>query len=118
MVTFRIYRFDPEQDEKGYHQDFDLEIDNNMTILDCLIRIKEKHDGSLTFRRSCRSGICGSCAVRVNHRAMLACKTRALDVVKDGSILIEPLTHLRPIKDLVVDMDCLLYTSPSPRDRS
>ncbi len=105
MVLFRIHRFDPYRDETAFLQDFELDITAGMTILDCLIEFKEHQDGSLTFRRSCRSGICGSCAVRVNHRAMLACKTQALDVVTDGSILIEPLNHLRNIKDLVVDME-------------
>lgn len=105
MVTFIIFRFDPGQDGAPRYQEFELDVREGMTILDCLIEIKSRQDGSLTFRRSCRSGICGSCGVRVNHRAMLACKTQALDAVKDGSVLIEPLTHLRPIKDLVVDMD-------------
>lgn len=104
-VTFRIFRFNPDADVKPYYQDFELEVTNGMTILDCLIEIKNSGDGSLTFRHSCRSGICGSCGVRIHHRATLACKTQAMDVVKDGIVLIEPLLHLRPIKDLVVDME-------------
>lgn len=103
-AIFRIRRFDPDVDEVPYYQDFELEVAGGTTVLDCLISIKADLDGSLTFRRSCRSGICGSCAVRVNHRAMLACKTQVQDVVRDGVMLVEPLAHLRTIKDLVVDM--------------
>ncbi len=104
-AIIRILRFNPDIDEKPYYQDFELEFGSGTTILDCLINIKDDRDGSLTFRRSCRSGICGSCSVRINHRAMLACKTQAMDVVRDGVVLVEPLVHLRTIKDLVVDLE-------------
>lgn len=109
-ITFRISRFNPDLDIRPYYQDFELDVTNGMTILDCLHEIKNNHDGSLTFRRSCRSGICGSCAVRVNHRAMLACKTQALNVVIDGTVLVEPLVHLRILKDLAVDMEPFYQT--------
>jgi fumarate reductase (CoM/CoB) subunit B len=109
-IKFKIFRFNPDLDARPYHQDFELDVANGMTILDCLIEIKNEQDGSLTFRRSCRSGICGSCSVRVNHRAMPACKTQALDVVIDGRVLVEPLVHLRPIKDLAVDMEPFYQT--------
>jgi fumarate reductase (CoM/CoB) subunit B len=110
QAVFRILRFNPDLDERPYYEDFEINVRDGMTVLDGLIEIKSRMDGSLTFRRSCRSGICGSCAVRVNHRAVLACKTQVLEAVKDGMVLIEPLVHLRPIKDLVVDMDAFYRT--------
>lgn len=106
MTTIRVRRFNPNKLNLGiYLEDFELDIKSGMTILDCLLEIKNKQDGSLTFRKSCRSGICGSCAVMINGVARLACKTQAMEVVRDGIILIEPLKNLPVIKDLVVDMD-------------
>lgn len=76
------------------------------SVLDALEEIKHGSDGTLTFRRSCRSGICGSCAMRINGYSKLACKTRAVDEMeKHGLILVEPLGNMPPIKDLVVDME-------------
>lgn len=105
MVIITILRFDPDLGEQPYYQDFEIDVYDGMTILDCLIEIKDYKDGSLTFRHSCRSSICGSCAVRINHRAMLACNTQVQDMIVNGTVLIEPLVHLRSIKDLVVDME-------------
>lgn len=106
MTTIRVRRFNPNKLNLGiYLEDFELDIKAGMTILDCLLEIKNKQDGSLTFRKSCRSGICGSCAVMINEVARLACKTQATEVIRDGIILIEPLKNLPVIKDLVVDMD-------------
>lgn len=105
IVIARIHRFNPDKPELGiYLEDFELDIKSGMTILDCLLEIKNKQDGSLTFRKSCRSGICGSCAVMINGVARLACKTQATEVIKDWVILIEPLKNLPVTKDLVVDM--------------
>jgi len=76
-----------------------------MTVLHLLENIKHQQDASLTFRRSCRSGICGSCAMKINHLAKLACKTRAkAEAEKHGEILIEPMENMPLIKDLIVDM--------------
>jgi len=105
-ATFRILRFNPEKDKKSHYETFKVKIDSRMSVLDALEDIKHEQDASLTFRRSCRSGICGSCAMKINRLAKLACKTRAeVEVSKHGEILVEPMENMPVIKDLVVDMD-------------
>ncbi len=99
-----IKRFDPESAEDSYLQAYNIDIAKNATVLDVLLKIKEEHDGSLTFRRSCRSAVCGSCAVSINGVAILACHTQ-LSAVNWGEkeIQIEPLGNMPVIKDLVVN---------------
>src|SRR3972149_11400924 len=105
-VTLRIQRFNKEIDAKPHFKNYKIEIKGGETVLDTLIKIKETIDGTLTFRRSCRSAICGSCAVRINGKAMLACNTQVKDIATDGdTILIEPLKHFNLIRDLVVDLE-------------
>ena len=99
-----IKRFDPESVEDFYLQAYNIDIAPNATVLDVLLKIKEEHDGSLTFRRSCGSAVCGSCAVTVNGVAILACHTQ-LSTINWGEkdIHIEPLGNMPVIKDLVVN---------------
>jgi len=99
-----IKRFDPETMEDAYIQGFVLDIAKNATLLEALIKIKEDQDGTLTFRKSCRSSICGSCALTVNGVAVLACSTR-LDSIDWGEkdLHIEPLGNMPVIKDLIVN---------------
>lgn len=106
-TALAIKRFDPEaENAKPYWQEFSLKLEQSATILDALIIIREEIDGSLALRCSCRSAICGSCAMRVNGKAVLACKTRIEDVSdKSRPISIEPAGIMPVIKDLVVDMD-------------
>jgi len=100
-----IMRFDPASAEESYLQGFNIDISGNATILDAIIKIKEEQDGSLTFRRSCRSEICGSCAVTVNGVAVLACNTQFKSVNwGDRDVTIEPLANLPVVKDLVVNL--------------
>lgn len=103
-AIFRIQRFDPETDKRPRHQDLDLALADGATILDGLTQIKDQMDGTLSYRRSCRSAICGSCAVRVNGQAMLACKTQIEPHLRDGVVRVAPLGNMRVIKDLIVDM--------------
>lgn len=87
-------------------QAYDVDVSNGNTILDTLHKIKDEQDGTLSFRRSCRSSICGSCAVNINGTAKLACKTQIIpEFEKHGKIVIEPLSNFPVIKDLVVDFD-------------
>lgn len=87
-------------------QAYDVDVSNGATILDTLHKIKDEQDGTLSFRRSCRSSICGSCAVNINGTAKLACKTQIIpEFERHGKIVIEPLSNLPVIKDLVVDFD-------------
>ncbi|WP_059013025.1 succinate dehydrogenase iron-sulfur subunit [Streptomyces specialis] len=110
-VTFRIRRFNPEEAAEAFWQDFEIRIDPKERVLDALHQIKWELDGTLTFRRSCAHGICGSDAMRINGKNRLACKTLIKDIVglKNGvgtkPISVEPIKGLTVLKDLVVDMD-------------
>lgn len=104
-VTFRIRRFNPEVSAEPTWQDFQLEIDPKERVLDGLHKIKWDLDGTLTFRRSCAHGICGSDAMRINGRNRLACKTLIKDINPDKPITVEPIKGLTVLKDLIVDMD-------------
>jgi succinate dehydrogenase / fumarate reductase iron-sulfur subunit len=110
-VTFRIRRFNPEISAEASWQDFRIDIDPKERVLDALHQIKWEEDGTLTFRRSCAHGICGSDAMRINGRNRLACKTLIKDLTsvdKNGAtkpILIEAIKGLTVLKDLVVDME-------------
>ncbi len=99
-----VKRYSPPQ-PSPYFQSFELPFSNDMTVLDLLTKIKENEDGSLTFRSSCRMGMCGSCAMTVNGKPVLTCQTYAKDVVKENKpMLVEPLRNFPVIKDLIVDI--------------
>jgi succinate dehydrogenase/fumarate reductase iron-sulfur protein len=102
VVEFRIRRYNPDA-KKSYISTFKVPIRRGTTILDVLNYIKENFDETLTFRHSCRMGICGSCAVNINGKPMLACYTQVLDLNAD-TVTIEPLSNLPVVKDLVVDI--------------
>ncbi|HWG85109.1 MAG TPA: succinate dehydrogenase iron-sulfur subunit [Deinococcales bacterium] len=102
LSTIRIRRFNPEVDKKPRWQEFTLEVDARDRVLDLLNRIKWELDGSLTYRRSCAHGICGSDAMLINGRNRLACKVLVMDVGQ--TITVEPIRGLPVEKDLVVDM--------------
>jgi succinate dehydrogenase / fumarate reductase, iron-sulfur subunit len=101
--TFRIKRYDPDVDVKPYFKEYKLELEDTDRVLDGLNNIKWDQDGSLTYRRSCAHGVCGSDAVRINGRNYLACKTLMKEFGK--KITVEPLIGYKVVKDLVVDMD-------------
>ena len=104
-VTFRIRRFNPEVSAEAVWEDFQLEIDPKERVLDGLHKIKWDIDGTLTFRRSCAHGICGSDAMRINGKNRLACKTLIKDINPEKPITVEPIKGLTVLKDLVVDME-------------
>ena len=102
-MKFRIYRYDPESGAKPWMQDYEIDFDpSGKKVLDALIAIKDTLDESLSFRRSCREGVCGSDGVNVNGRNVLACIT-ALEGLKQP-IEIRPLPRLGVVRDLIVDM--------------
>ena len=104
MITFKIKRYNPEKQAEPYFEEFQLDVHDDLTLLDCMNEIKWTLDGSLTYRMSCRSAICGSCAVKANGHAILACQRQVRHLVKDDdTIVLEPLGNMKPIKDLVVD---------------
>ena len=100
--TLRIYRYNPDEDSNPTIDSFEVDLDAcGPMVLDALIKIKSEMDSSLTFRRSCREGICGSCAMNVDGGNTLAC-LKAIDDI-EGDIAIYPLPHQDVIKDLVTD---------------
>ena len=103
QVTLKIFRYHPERDKKFHYESYSLEADETDRILDLLEKVKGQQDGTLSFRRSCAHGVCGSDAMSINGRNMLACKTLVRDV--GDKITVEPLLGLKVIKDLIVDME-------------
>ena len=104
-VTLFIRRFDPETDQEPKWVDYDVEMFGTDRVLDALHKIKWEQDGSLTFRRSCAHGVCGSDAMRINGRNRLACKTLIKDLDISQPIYVEPIKGLPVEKDLIVDMN-------------
>src|SRR3990172_1785604 len=99
----RIYRYDPDSGQNPRVDAYEIDLDKcGPMVLDALIYIKNELDATLTFRRSCREGICGSCAMNIGGTNTLAC-TRAIEDIK-GDIKIYPLPHLPVVKDLVPDL--------------
>ena len=102
LQRFRIYRWDPVSGENPRYDTFELDLDDcGPMVLDALIKIKNEVDPTLTFRRSCREGICGSCSMNMNGRNGLACTTAMEDL--KGDIRVTPLPHMEVVKDLVPD---------------
>ena len=102
VKAFKIYRWNPDDGENPRYDTFEVDLDTcGPMILDALIKIKGEQDASLTFRRSCREGICGSCSMNIDGTNTLAC-TQAIEDVK-GDVRITPLPHMDVIKDLVPD---------------
>ena len=101
-MKFSIYRFNPEQDRMPYMQDFDEPLnDGDRMLLDVILRIKAQ-DNTLTIRKSCREGVCGSDAININGRNSLACITRVWNL--EEPVVLRPLPSYPVIRDLVVDM--------------
>jgi succinate dehydrogenase / fumarate reductase iron-sulfur subunit len=100
--AFKVYRYDPDSGDNPRYDTFEIDLDGcGPMVLDALIKIKSEQDPTLTFRRSCREGICGSCSMNMGGRNGLACTTAIEDL--KGEIRITPLPHMDVIKDLVPD---------------
>ncbi len=123
--TFKIQRFNPDKDKKPHYEEYRVELEQTDRVLDGLNEIKWRQDGTLTYRRSCAHGVCGSDAMRINGRNRLACKVLIKDV--PDHITIEPMLGFTVIKDLVVDLEpffekyrsiapYLINDSPAPHD--
>jgi succinate dehydrogenase / fumarate reductase iron-sulfur subunit len=125
--SFKIYRWNPDDGQNPRLDTYTLDLDHcGPMVLDALIKIKNETDTTLTFRRSCREGICGSCAMNIDGTNTLAC-LKAIDEVK-GDVKIYPLPHMAVVKDLVPDLNMiyaqyrsiepwLQAASPPPPDR-
>ncbi|HEX2248388.1 MAG TPA: succinate dehydrogenase iron-sulfur subunit [Arthrobacter sp.] len=104
-ITLKVRRYDPEVSEEARWDDFKLTMYGTDRVLDALHKAKWEHDGSVSFRRSCAHGVCGSDAMRINGRNRLACKTLLKDLDTSKPILVEPIKGLPVEKDLIVDME-------------
>jgi len=123
--TFKIQRFNPDKDKKSHYEEYRVELEQTDRVLDGLNEIKWRQDGTLTYRRSCAHGVCGSDAMRINGRNRLACKVLIKDL--PDHVTIEPMLGFTVIKDLVVDLEpffekyrsiapYLINDTPAPHD--
>ena len=103
LLTLKVRRFHKEKDPLQWIETFQVEIRKGMNLLEALLRIQDEQDETLSFRYSCRGAVCGSCAMRVNARDVLACRTHVEDLL-EKPVLIEPLPLFPVIRDLVVDL--------------
>jgi succinate dehydrogenase / fumarate reductase iron-sulfur subunit len=116
--TLKIRRYQPESGEGPYWEEFQVELDDSLSVLDGILQAKDRDDGSLAVRCSCRAAICGSCGVKINGQSTLACKTQighahaAANRRNGGSepIIVEPMGNMPVLKDLVVDMESTHWT--------
>ena len=104
-VNFKVFRFNVDEDSHPYYEDYSMDVASEEVLLDILNRIKWDYDGSFSYRRSCRHGICGACAIKVNGRSTLACKesVNAMVEIFGTDLVIEPLSIKRAMKDMIVD---------------
>ncbi|MEL6212581.1 MAG: succinate dehydrogenase iron-sulfur subunit [Pseudomonadota bacterium] len=101
--TFNVYRYDPDTPENPRVDTYEIDVSDVSMVLDALIKIKSETDAGLAFRRSCREGVCGSCAMNINGSNTLAC-TKGMDELGGGDITVYPLPHQPVVKDLVTDL--------------
>jgi succinate dehydrogenase / fumarate reductase iron-sulfur subunit len=111
--TLKLRRYDPQSGEAPYYEEFQVELEPHRSVLEAILTVKAEQDGSVGIRCSCRAAICGSCGVRINGRAGLACHTHLDHAARTGvnadgrTILVEPMGNMPVIKDLIVDMDAV-----------
>ena len=116
--TLKVRRYQPESGEGPYWEEFDVDLDPSLSVLDGLLQAKDRDDGSLAVRCSCRAAICGSCGMKVNGSSTLACKTQIGEAHEaanrrdsdDAPIIVEPMGNMPVIKDLVTDMESTHWT--------
>jgi len=113
-IEFKILRYAPDKDRRPYFRSYKIILKRGMTVLDALMQIKETQDPTLSYRKSCRMGICGSCAMYVNGKPVLTCQTQ---VVELGSTLVEvrPLPNFPILRDLVPDLSTFFAAHDSVR---
>jgi len=104
-ITIKAFRFNAETDYLPYYKTYEMKVENHELILDLLNRIKWEHDGSFSYRRSCRHGICGSCSIKVNGKPVLACKENAWDIINlfGDELIFDPQSKKRVVKDMIID---------------
>ena len=103
VKTFKVYRWDPDKGDNPRLDSFEVDLDDcGAMVLDALIKVKDEADPTLTFRRSCREGVCGSCAMNIDGVNTLACIKRIEEI--KGEVKVYPLPHMEVVKDLVPDL--------------
>ena len=104
-VDIKAFRFNAETDYLPYTKTYTMEVGKDELILDLMNRIKWEHDGSFSYRRSCRHGICGACAIKVNGKSVLACKENAMELLDlfNNELVFEPQSKKRAVKDMIID---------------
>jgi succinate dehydrogenase / fumarate reductase iron-sulfur subunit len=110
QYTIRIRRFDPETGQPPFWADYEVDLDGHRSVLDGILDARDREDGSIGIRCSCQAAICGSCGVRINGQAKLACNTKLSDAqarADDGAITVEPMGNMPVLKDLIVNMDAV-----------
>jgi succinate dehydrogenase / fumarate reductase, iron-sulfur subunit len=110
QYTLRIRRYDPESGTPPYWANYQVELDDHRSVLDGILLAKDREDGSIGIRCSCQAAICGSCGVRINGQAKLACNTKLGDAAvraSDDGITVEPMGNIPVLKDLIVNMDAV-----------
>jgi succinate dehydrogenase / fumarate reductase, iron-sulfur subunit len=113
QYTLKVRRYKPESGEGPYWEEFDVELEESLSVLDGLLQAKDREDGSLAVRCSCRAAICGSCAMKINGQSGLACKTQVGEAHAEANrrnggsepIVVEPMGNMPVVKDLVTDME-------------
>jgi succinate dehydrogenase / fumarate reductase, iron-sulfur subunit len=116
--TLKIRRYQPESGDGPYWEEFKVELENSLSVLDGILQAKDREDGSIAVRCSCRAAICGSCGVKINGESTLACKTQlghahaAANRRNGGSepIVVEPMGNMPVIKDLITDLESTHWT--------
>jgi succinate dehydrogenase iron-sulfur subunit len=116
--TLKVRRYQPESGKGPFWEEFQVELEDSLSVLDGILQAKDREDGSLAVRCSCRAAICGSCGVKINGESTLACKTQLRHAHAaanrrnggDNPIVVEPMANMPVIKDLVVDMESTHWT--------
>src|SRR3954471_17185047 len=112
--TLKVRRYQPETGEGPYWQEFNVELDPDLSVLDGLLQVRDRQDGTLVVRCSCRAAICGSCGTKINGQSTLACKTQIAEAQESADrrsnnssapIVVEPMGNMPVVKDLVTDME-------------
>jgi succinate dehydrogenase / fumarate reductase, iron-sulfur subunit len=105
-AAFDVYRFDPSRDSAPHYDRYTLDVAPHVPVLSALLRIRAEIDPTLTLRYSCRSAICGSCAMQVNSKSRLACETQiGPEIARHGRIVVEPMRNQPVLRDLVVNQE-------------
>ena len=109
-TTFKVHRYDPATGGKGQFQTYTLDIEEDATVLDALMRIREEQDSTLAFRGTCRSGFCGDCTMRISRRNRIACCTTVANALRDDEISVEPIRIINVSKDMMFDLETMVYS--------